>query len=211
MLLVLISLSLVLSSPLFASWTGIASTDFEMSEPPERGSAEDKNDFKELHRLENTREESQCELASTQLAPTYEAFFGPSSEQLTHSEYSKARPLMEKVFKTANRIATYFKNQFHRERPYNVDTSLSPCITPPKGAKSYPSSHAALATVGGCVLAKLFPMKAKSLNDYGDYLGRLRVIVGVHHPSDVKAGQRLGKQICERLLSEDDFLEELGQ
>ena len=192
-----------------ASWTSIPSTDFEMIPPPEAGSSQYESDFRELHHFQDSRDQEQCDLAGTQTAPTFEAFYGPSSGKLSDKEYAKAESLLERVFKVSERISTYFKRGFHRERPYNEDTTIVPCVQKPKGATAYPSSHAVLATVGGCVLSKIFPSKSKELREYGTYLGELRVVVGVHHPSDVEAGQKLGSEICKRLLSEKDFQEEL--
>ena len=47
------------------------------------------------------------------------------------------------------------------------------------------------------------------MKKYGKYLGDIRFIVGVHHPSDVAAGQKLGQDICKRLLRNADFKEEI--
>ena len=63
--------------------------------------------------------------------------------------------------------------------------------------------------MGACVLAEIFPAKASEIISYGNYLGELRVIVGVHHPSDVRAGQSLAQRICDKLLSLTDFQNEL--
>jgi len=63
--------------------------------------------------------------------------------------------------------------------------------------------------VGACILAKVFTYKKAEIIEYGDFLGELRVTVGVHHPSDVDAGQKLGREICARILQEGDFQREL--
>lgn len=200
----------LLSFPAYADWTGMSSRDFELADPPAPHSREYEKDFETLHRHQQSRDRKHCVLAGTQVHPTFGNFFGPSSGQLTESEYERVEPLMEKVFRVTSRISTYFKKQFARPRPYDVDDTIKPCVKRPGGERAYPSSHAALGTVGGCVLAKAFPRKAAKLREYGAYLGELRVIVGVHHPSDVAAGQALGKEICDKLLADGEFKEELG-
>lgn len=192
-----------------AEWQKIGSAEFEMAEPPAAGSAVYKSDFKTLKEVQETRTEDDCKLAKSQKWAKFPAMFGKNSEQLTDKEYEKAEALLVKVSAFAERVAGYFKGQYERERPYDVDADLKPCIDPPGGARSYPSSHAAVATADACVLAKMFPTKAKKLKEYGKYLGDLRYIVGVHHPSDVAAGQKLGEDICKRLLSESSFLAEM--
>jgi acid phosphatase (class A) len=79
----------------------------------------------------------------------------------------------------------------------------------PKGNHAYPSGHALRGTAAACVLAEIFRPEAPILAAHGKRIGDLRVIAGVHHPSDVAAAQRLGGEICARLLGEEDFLTEL--
>lgn len=180
-------------------FTQIPSSDFSLPNPPQAGSAAYRRDFELLHQWQKSRDPKVCALGQSQTSPTVEAFFGPTAGILTTDEYDRAEASLEKIFKFADRVAGYFKTKYHRTRPYDVDSSLTPCVTKPGGQKSYPSSHATLAAVGACALAKLYPAKAKKLADYGAYLGWLRAMVGVHHPSDVAAGQSLAKQICDRL------------
>ena len=183
----------------YADWTQIPSSEFFLPNPPQPGSQAYRRDFEELRRWQQTRDEKACALGRAQQAPTVSAFFGPSSGLLTADEYQRAEPRLQEIFKFADRIAGYFKTKYHRKRPYDTDRGIVPCVAKPGGQRAYPSSHAALAAVGACELAKLYPAKAKRIIDYGAYLGRLRVIVGVHHPSDVEAGQSLARQICDRL------------
>ncbi len=116
---------------------------------------------------------------------------------------------MEKGTAFTERVSGYHKDKFARPRPYDTDRRVRPCVEKPRGSKSYPSSHAAVAKAVSCLLAQVFPEKSTDLDTYGEFLGELRVIIGVHHPSDVKAGQMLGSEICARLQSEPDFAEEL--
>ena len=200
-------LALMLSFPAFADWTKIGSKEFQMADPPAEGSDADKVDLAEVHRLQESRTKAQCELGKGMVSHTFENLF---ASELTQKEYDRVESVMGRVFKLTSKIGGYFKNRYTRPRPYTADESIVPCIPPPGGDLSYPSTHAALGTVGGCVLAKTFPTKAKQLATRGALIGDLRVVVGVHHPTDVKAGQTLGQEICDRLFLEDDFLEELG-
>ncbi len=203
----LVLLALVLASPGFADWTKLSSNEFTMANPPEAGSKADKADLAEVHRLQDTRTDAQCELGKSMIDYSFENLF---ASELTDKELAQIDPIMERVFKLTSKIGGYFKNRYSRPRPYTADETVVPCIPALKGDRSYPSTHAALGSVGGCVLAKAFPKKASKLNKRGTLIGQMRVVVGVHHPTDVEAGQTLGKEICDRLLTEDDFLQELG-
>lgn len=202
-------LALLMPSLALADWSKLASAEFPVDPYPTQGSEEYAVDFDTLHRYQTSRSQEECALSRRQEIPTFDAFFGSNWDGLSKEEQKIARPLVEKVMKFADRVTDYHKGKFKRPRPFNTDARIKPCIDKPSGAKSYPSSHASAAAAGACVLGLIFPDKAEALASYGDYLGELRVIVGVHHPSDVAAGQELGRDICQRLNQDPEFRGEL--
>lgn len=194
----------------FADWTKLSETSFRMGDPPEEGSAADQKDFASLHHLQDSRTKSDCDEGREQLSHTFENFYGPESGQLTPKQFDRYEDLFKRVFKLTARISGHFKDSFERPRPYITDSTITPCIPKPGPNRSYPSTHAALGMVGGCLLAQALPAKAEALEDHAKRIGELRAIVGVHHPTDVSAGQKLGRQICEKLAKDTEFAEELG-
>lgn len=194
---------------LLADWAKIPSQSFELSAPPREGSAAYRRDFEVLKEHQRTRSAEQCDLARRQEHPSFDSMFAAEESPLSAAEARAAESLVAKVMKLAERISSYHKGKFRRPRPYDVDDTIEPCVTKLTGARAYPSSHAAAAAAGACVLATIFPAKERALLAYGDSLGDLRAVVGVHHPSDVKAGQILGRELCERLQSDEEFREEL--
>ncbi len=191
------------------NWTKIDENEYQVGKPPVTGSAQHQQELKLLHDHESTRTKTDCSLAAKQTFPTFDAFFGPEMGLLTKQEARKVKPFISRVMRYTEKITTKFKNIYLRPRPYRSDPTLKPCAVKPTGSKSYPSSHASAATAGACILAELFPAQTQALTAHGTRLGELRVISGVHHPSDVASGQDLAEQICERLLKEKDFREEL--
>ncbi len=202
-------LFLLLPGTAQADWTRIPSADFVLEPFPVEGSEKYKKDFEQLHEWQRVRDREQCALGRRQEHPTYELLFMSADSPLSQEEAEHARDLVTRVMKLSNRISSFHKGKFGRPRPYDTDPSLRPCGKIPGGERSYPSSHSANAMAGACVLAKAFPRSRKLILDYGRSSGDLRAIIGVHHPSDVEAGQKLGLEICERLMGEEDFLEEL--
>lgn len=192
-----------------SSWSRIPSIEFEIEPPPAPGSLEEANEFLILHRYQLSRTQKDCELAKKQKHPTLESMYGPETKILSSHEVKKLEDLWDKVAQFTERVTSYHKSQYGRPRPYQTDDSLQPCIEKIASAKSYPSSHASMAMSTGCLLAKLYPKRKKNIETQAKYLGTLRVIVGVHHPSDVQAGQDLGNSICERLSTDESFLKDL--
>lgn len=195
-----------------AQWSKIPSKDFLMAEPPKVGSEIYEEDFKTLYKYQEERTEEQCDLANQMRHPSYMDLFTPiDDEVLTDEELESVKPLIEDVIKFTERVSGYYKRKFERPRPFITKKDLQPCLPKKdfgKGYTSYPSSHASTSMAAACVLAEVFPNKTQEILDFGQSLGELRVIVGVHHPSDIDAGQQLGMDICERLFSEEDFQKE---
>jgi acid phosphatase (class A) len=185
--------------------------DFELSAPPRAGSAAERKYFEELRRVQNTRTSADCEFADSQSYMSVESFFGPEIGILSEEEVELLEPLLDEVIETVTTETRPFKIQYARPRPYTTDRSIDPCIHKPKGDQAYPSAHAAVGIVAGNVLESLFPGRAHGIREAGLQIGENRVIGGVHHPSDVKAGRELGEQIWEALETNGPFLRDLAK
>lgn len=86
-----------------------------------------------------------------------------------------------------------------RLRPFQVDPSIPPLADPK--SKSFPSGHAAHAYTGARILSRLEPRFEAQAYDAARQVAESRVYAGVHFPSDVVAGARLGTGIADRLLA----------
>lgn len=189
-----------------AGWVETPVSAYRLAEPPRAGSSEEYEELRVLHRRERERTPEHCAEARRQASHDFKTLFG---RLLRSSEERALRPFLTQVFEYADDVATHYKKHYRRERPFSVDSSLQPCISKPKGATSYPSAHATLGTVGGCILAELLPGRAQALEEQGHWAGELRLWGGVHFPSDIDAGRDLGAQICRTLLTKKDFSREL--
>lgn len=190
-----------------ADWSDIRSAEFEMADYPKDASPEWRKDFEILFREQKNRTKAQCALSAKQRHPTYEAFYG-HTELIDPDQYENTKELGERIAKFTERVATYFKGKFDRPRPYNEVNGLKPCVPLVAGQKAYPSSHAAVAIATSCMLIDVFPDKKDDLEAYALEIGNLRYIVGLHHPSDVEAGQKLGNDICAALRADPDYRRE---
>jgi len=132
------------------------------------------------------------------------------------------------------------KDCWNRSRPFVVDPTLkplekslasarlrrppasspsppakdSPCRRTPKDpafSPSYPSGHATRGVVWATLLAEIYPDQKEKLLAKGKEIGTDRSLGGVHWPSDVVAGQKLGAAVAEQLLKDDDFKAELAK
>ncbi len=206
LLLALLAPSFLFAAP-STGWRGIGSMEFELADFPVEGSAEYKKDFEVLLKWQEERSPEQCRQGRRMKWPEFKTLF--KTELLDPEEMALVTPLMNQLQSFTERVSGYHKDKFERLRPYDADARIKPCADKAMGAKAYPSSHAAISSAISCVLSEVFPVKAEDLKAFGQELGDLRVVIGLHHPSDVKAGQKLGFEICDRLMSEPDFKEEV--
>ncbi len=100
------------------------------------------------------------------------------------------------------------KDKYKRQRPFVRDTSLKPCIKL-EPSLSYPSGHSTLAHIYAYVLSDLMPSHRKEFFFRADEAAMDRVIGGVHHPSDIRAGASLADQLHTAMVQSDRYQADL--
>ena len=178
---------------------GVSAFAYTLPAPPAKDSAAEKRDYRMLHDFQESRTPEQCEAAGRQSIPTVETFFGPQTGVLTEVEIQSISVAAGEILKKVFAVCDPFKDEYHRPRPYNVDLNIEPCVSRPGGSRAYPSSHAAAGIVLADYLAKKFPAKRDAILREGRQIGLNRILGGVHHPSDVEAGQELGREMIEQM------------
>ena len=206
--MLIFSVFLALFSVAQADWEKVPAGTISVSPPPSADSQEAKQEFVILHQFQNNRSEADCKLAMTQTIPNFDTFYSKSG-LLSAEEVAAVGAFVQRAMLVADKVTMPLKKQFSRPRPYNEDPTLIPCATKPSGSLSFPSSHASMAVTGACALGAIFPSKADQFEKYALYLAQLRVISGVHHPSDIVAGESIGQQICQYLLQNNEFMQDV--
>ena len=96
------------------------------------------------------------------------------------------------------------KETVRRPRPYLADPRLHPCL-PKESGWSFPSGHSAFYRAAAELLADLVPERRERLLAVGLTGGSSRTLCGVHYPSDVEAGQRLGEAAAQQIIASDQW------
>jgi acid phosphatase (class A) len=131
------------------------------------------------------------------LGPGFEVARHPLTDALLGRAMAASRPCVADA-----------KAAYGRPRPYSSDPRVKPSVAPEPTA-SFPSGHATRGALLGAILAELAPDRREALLARGAQIGRDRVIAGVHYPSDVAAGERLGRAVAAALLADAAFRAEL--
>jgi acid phosphatase (class A) len=97
------------------------------------------------------------------------------------------------------------KQKWKRVRPPLADPRIHPCV-PLEKTPSYPSGHATRGVMWAILLSEIFPEHRDALMARGRLIGDDRYIAGMHYPTDVEAGQKLGEEVARRMLENHDFM-----
>jgi hypothetical protein len=174
--------------------------------PPAAGSDIEKQEIATLLEWQNKRTATDEARCKSEGASDPSAFI--FSDVLGDKFNEKSLPVTAKLLNdTAVDIKAFTKlakAKWARKRPPAVDDRIKPCV-PLEENGSYPSAHAARGIVWSIILAEMFPDQKDKLLERGKLMGQDRVIAGIHFPSDVEAGQKLGQAIAEKLLKDPAF------
>jgi acid phosphatase (class A) len=129
--------------------------------------------------------------------PTFGDVLGPRFDAAAHP---RTAALLDLVRKDAHSVVGPLKDRFARPRPFMAFPAVTP-VVPREATFSFPSGHAFLGGVYGAVLAELVPARREALLERGSLIGNDRVLAGMHWPSDVDAGHRLGAAFAAHWLS----------
>jgi acid phosphatase (class A) len=102
------------------------------------------------------------------------------------------------------------KKQYKRPRPFLRDTRLTSCIGNTPGF-AYPSGHSVMSRLEARILCELDAARCDSYLARADETALLRVIAGVHHPSDIEGGKMLGDIIYGYLAADAGFAADLNE
>ncbi len=176
-----------------------------MGEYPPDGSPEQKAEIEKMLKLQENRspeEIKRCEL-EVNLTPIG---FGAMAMGGWFNEYDfpQTAAMLQEVTAQVKAITDDAKKTFKRKRPIEADDRIVPCVKLER-TPSYPSGHATRGMVWALLLAEIFPDHRNELLDQARQFGHDRVLAGMHYPSDVEAGEKLGQVIVHRLLITPDF------
>lgn len=163
---------------------------------PTKGSVEEMLDFQELLQWQDQRTVEDCELADSQNSAKIKTLFASNNGPLTDKEASRLEKKLFKQYAEIGLNVLVAKRLYKRSRPYLVNAEIKPCIEL-EGSSSYPSGHATMARALGLIISNIYPERKNEIMKRAERAALNRVIGGVHHPSDIIAGKKLGDAVFE--------------
>lgn len=162
-----------------------------LGDHPAAGSVEEKAEVKQMIALQDSRTNEDCVYADSQNSTSLTNLFAANNGPLTAKEASKLEKATFKNYAQAGLNIYIAKKLYNRARPYDAHQEVKPCIEL-ETSMSYPSGHAAIARYFANVLSEYYPERKAAFFKRASESSANRVIGGVHYPSDVVAGDKLG-------------------
>lgn len=111
---------------------------------------------------------------------------------------------LKAFLKPVDGIKDQIKDRVNRPRPFVSHPQIIPCL-PLESSASFPSGHSTWYRAASELLADLLPERRSRLLELGRHGGNSRVLCGMHYPSDVEAGQRLGAAAANQLIQSSQW------
>lgn len=178
--------------------------------PPSPESDEAKADLAIVLWLQRTRTQEDIARAQAEVKIELETFagaFGPGFDAAAHP---RTRALLDRLHDEASAFVDQGREHFARPRPFVAEQRVQPAVKR-ETSPSYPSSHGTRGVLYARVLAELAPTRSEALLEVGRRVGFDRVLAGMHYPSDVLAGQRLGEALAAAMLATPAFRAEVTE
>lgn len=176
---------------------------------PAPDSIEQRVDELNLLTLQEMRTKADCERAAGEVKVSLDHFYGGPKGALTPAQVEALAPFFEQIRNDSDYFIQRLKVERARKRPFQYIKDLEPCVTR-EMSPAYPSGHATLARLYALILSDMFPAKTKELLKRSDVIAEDRVLSGMHHRSDIIAGQALGERLYKEFSKSPEFRRELN-
>ena len=195
------------SDPVYLDKTKVQIEKF-LPAPPKDGDTTDKKDFATILQYQKSRTKEDCERAAAVVRVDFKTFFGPPYGPLSDEEISKIPDTYRQIAVDTDYFVQQIKRTTLRQRPFNRNKNITPCVKL-ETTLAYPSGHSTISRVLAKLLAFRFPEKKVSLLARAEQIAEDRVMAGVHHPSDIAAGKKLGNKIYDLFLKNKKLMSEI--
>jgi membrane-associated phospholipid phosphatase len=181
-----------------------------LPEPPAPRSAQNKADFQAVLAAQASRTAFQVGRARSEVNLSPVAFDTVLGTGFNASNFPLTFALLNNAAADGETISAAAKRLWDRPRPPLQDPAIRPVIPLPASG-SYPSGHSMRGALWAEILVKLAPGVRDQLLARGAQIGHDRIVAGVHFPTDVAAGQKLGIAIARRLMASSKFRRDLAK
>ena len=208
-------LALALATPAAAQqrpyliWLDAAKIDVAkvMGLPPAQNSPEHRAEFEKVLEISAARTPEREKQAIADQYQTLNAFLNGMDHAYVDGTHRETRLLMREaqielaiLMKSVNRLT-------NRIRPFAMwnKVRIKPCPGGRPTGTSFPSAHAATAALYATLLSDAVPELADKFEERVKSYDESRLVCGFHYPTDLEAGDKIGRVVAKALLAEKAF------
>ena len=188
---------------------GIQNLESALPPPPADDSDEHKAELELVYTAQTTASPEVMRRAESEIPISpmvFKDLMGPDFDENTNPGLFD---FLGQVRKESRSAIGFQKDKFHRFRPPVMDQRIKPLDAGNFDQTSYPSGHSFLGTLYALVLSEIYPEKAQVLMRRSQEIGWDRMVLGMHHPSDVTAGRILAQLVFNNMMANQDFRREI--
>lgn len=178
--------------------------------PPRRASTEARTDLQEVMAAERHRTKQEIRDALADDEKSVFRFADVMGSGFRAENLPYAAQFFDRMSSDTDDAVTAAKLYFRRPRPFAANSNIKP-LEHEASSPSYPSGHAAFAYVNAIVLSYMVPEKMSAIYRRADQYACNRVTLGLHYPSDTKAGLISASVIANVLLHQPAFKADLAR
>lgn len=179
--------------------------------PPRSGSFRDRLDLQDARARQASMSQKQLAHAQVTFRLTVFTFAEALGSDFTAEKYPRTAAFFSRVASDANLIITGLKNHYQRVRPFQAHPGQVSIYVPAEAGYSYPSGHSTRSRLYAMLLAELDPSKKREISLCAQKVATDRILAGEHYLTDLEAGRKLGKLICQSLMRDPGFRSSLEE
>ncbi len=175
--------------------------------PPAQNSPEGKAEFEQVQQitLNRTPEREKAAIADQRLALVN--FLNGMDTGYVDNTHREVRLLFREAQVELGILLRSVHRLTSRQRPFQLwaKVRVKPCPGARPEGTSFPSGHAATAALYAELLKTAVPELDDKLEERVKSYGESRLICGFHYPSDLVAGDKVGRAVAKALLADRAF------
>jgi hypothetical protein len=179
----------------------------QVTPPPQPGSKEQRKDEELILKLQARRTDKECAAAQHEVSVSLATFF-EGKNLLSKAEVEKLNAFFLQLRNDGDYFVQKLKRELPRKRPFVYLSAVKPCV-PKEVTDAYPSGHAVLSRLYALVLGDLYPARKDAFNARAEEIAMHRVISGMHHPSDIAEGQKIGDLLFKEFKDSKRYVDAL--
>jgi hypothetical protein len=175
--------------------------------PPAQNSPEHKAEFDQVLQISSTRTPEREKAAIADQYQTLNRFLDGIDHSYADGTHREMRLLFKEAQVETGIVLLGVRRLTNRIRPFQMwnKVRVKPCPGGRPDGTSFPSGHAATAALYAQLLSEAAPELAEKFEARVKSYDESRLVCGFHYPSDLTAGDKVGRAVATALMAERAF------